>query len=113
MFAVATVAEVKALACQLPAETGVPLSRWSHAELAVEAAARGIVAAVSASTVRRWLDADVIKPWQGPLSIGALQRWIPRRSPLSSGDDKTGDVPLPGTAGVGRRESAIPISAFS
>lgn len=64
VFAVSTVAEVKALACQLPAETGVPLSRWSHAELAAEATARGIVAAVSASTVRRWLDADAIKPWQ-------------------------------------------------
>jgi transposase len=64
VFAVTAVAEVKALACQLPAETGVPLSRWSHAELASEAAARGIVSAVSASTVRRWLDADAIKPWQ-------------------------------------------------
>jgi transposase len=27
-------AEVKALACQLPAETGVPLSRWSCPDLA-------------------------------------------------------------------------------
>lgn len=64
VFETAQVAEVKALACQLPAETGVPLSRWSHAELAAEAADRGIVDAVSASTVRRWLDADAIKPWQ-------------------------------------------------
>ena len=64
VFEPAAVAEVKALACQLPAETGAPLSRWSHADLAAEAAARGIVEAVSASTVRRWLDADAIKPWQ-------------------------------------------------
>jgi transposase len=64
VFASAVVAEVKALACQLPAETGVPLSRWSHAELAVEATTRGIVAAVSASSIRRWSDADAIKPWQ-------------------------------------------------
>lgn len=64
VFEAAAVAEVKALACQLPAETGVPLSRWSVAELAHEAAARGIVAAVSTSTVRRWLAADAIKPWQ-------------------------------------------------
>lgn len=64
VFETSAVAEVKALACQLPAETGVPLSRWSHAELAAEATGRGIVAAVSASTVRRWLDADAIKPWQ-------------------------------------------------
>ena len=64
VFPPAAVAEVKALACHLPAETGVPLSRWSHAELAAEATSRGIVDAVSASTVRRWLDADAIKPWQ-------------------------------------------------
>lgn len=64
VFKPAAVAEVKALACQLPAETGVPLSRWSHAELSAEAVNRGIVESVSVSTVRRWLNADAIKPWQ-------------------------------------------------
>lgn len=64
VFEAAQVAEVKALACQLPAETGVPLSRWSHAELAAEAISRDIVPDVSASSVRRWLHADAIKPWQ-------------------------------------------------
>lgn len=63
-FEAAVIAEVKALACQLPAETGAPLSRWSHAELAAEATARGITESVSPSTVRRWLHADAIKPWQ-------------------------------------------------
>ena len=57
-------AEVKALACQLPAETGVPLSRWSCPDLAGEVTGRGIAAAISASTVRRILAADTIKPWQ-------------------------------------------------
>ncbi|WP_328698040.1 helix-turn-helix domain-containing protein [Streptomyces sp. NBC_00342] len=33
--------EVKALACRLPAESGVPLSRWSCPELAREAVTRG------------------------------------------------------------------------
>jgi transposase len=41
-FTSAQVAEVKAMACQLPAEKGVALSRWSSAELAVEAVRRGI-----------------------------------------------------------------------
>lgn len=36
------VASVAALACTLPAETGIPLSRWSSTELAVEAVTRGI-----------------------------------------------------------------------
>ncbi|MET7312655.1 IS630 family transposase [Streptomyces sp. NPDC005571] len=62
-------AEVKALACRLPAESGVPLSRWSCPELAREAITRGIATFVSASTVRRWLKTDALKPWQN-------QSWI-------------------------------------
>ena len=58
------VAEVKALACTLPAETGPPLSRWSSADLATEAIIRGLAETISAATVRRWLAADAIKPWQ-------------------------------------------------
>jgi transposase len=58
------VVEVKALACQLPAETGVPLSRWSCPELAGEVISRGIAPAISASTVRRILATDALKPWQ-------------------------------------------------
>ena len=38
-FPPAEIAEVKALACELPAQTGRPLSRWSAAELAREAVA--------------------------------------------------------------------------
>jgi len=57
-------AQVKAMACQLPAETGTPLSRWSCPELAREAVKRGIAEALSASTVRRWLATDTLKPWQ-------------------------------------------------
>jgi len=57
-------AQVKALACQLPAETGAPLSRWSCPDLAGEVTGRGIAPAMSASTVRRTLAADTIKPWQ-------------------------------------------------
>jgi transposase len=57
-------ARLKALACQLPAQTGVPLSRWSAPELARHAVDAGIAESVSSSTIRRWLAADVIKPWQ-------------------------------------------------
>jgi len=64
VFAATVVAGVKALACALPAEHGQPLSRWSCADLADEAISRGITAAVSGSTVRRWLAADAIKPWR-------------------------------------------------
>ena len=41
-FTPVQVAEVKQLACTLPAETGVALSRWSSAELAEETIRRGV-----------------------------------------------------------------------
>ena len=64
VFPAAVVAEVKALACELPAQAGAPLTRWTCPELAREAIARGVCERVSASTVRRWLAVDAIKPWQ-------------------------------------------------
>jgi transposase len=63
-FSARAVAEVKALACEPPAGSGKPLARWTCPELARQAAAAGILASVSASTVRRWLASDAIKPWQ-------------------------------------------------
>ena len=63
-FTALQAAQVKALACQLPAETGTPLSRWSCPELAQEAIDRGIFTFVSASTIRRILAGDALKPWQ-------------------------------------------------
>ncbi|MGI5404887.1 helix-turn-helix domain-containing protein [Streptomyces sp. CA-135486] len=62
-------AQVTAPACQLPAETGAPLSRWSRPELTRGAVARGIARFLSASTVRRWLTSYAIKPWQNRSSI--------------------------------------------
>lgn len=63
-FDATVVAEVKAMACELPADSDTPLAKWSCPDLAAEAANRGIVGSVSASTVRRWLASDAIKPWQ-------------------------------------------------
>src|SRR3954471_24550582 len=63
-FAAEVVAEVKAMACEPPSARAVPLSRWSSAELAAQAVTEGLAVSVSASTVRRWLTADAIKPWQ-------------------------------------------------
>jgi hypothetical protein len=52
------------MACELPACSGVPLSRWSSSELAREAVSRGIAEQISGVTVWRWLTEDAIKPWQ-------------------------------------------------
>jgi transposase len=66
-------AEAVALACALPAEKDVPLSRWSCPEIARELAVR-CQRAVSAASVRRWLAEDALKPWQH-------RSWISVRDP--------------------------------
>ena len=57
------VAQVKAIACELPREAGVPLSRFSRAELHRLVTGRAVCEA-SASTIARWLAEDAIRPWQ-------------------------------------------------
>jgi hypothetical protein len=56
--------QIKALACELPAVRGVPLSRFSGEDIVREAQRCGIVASISGSTVWRWLHEDAIRPWQ-------------------------------------------------
>jgi hypothetical protein len=70
----AQIAEVKALACELPSQSGLPLSRFSSSEIAREAVKRGIVATVSGTTVWRWLSEDAIRPW-------SYRSWIFPRDP--------------------------------
>jgi hypothetical protein len=67
-------AEVIRLACERPADSEVPLARWSSAELAGEVVARGICEQISGVTVWRWLSEDAIKPWQ-------CRSWIFPRDP--------------------------------
>jgi hypothetical protein len=74
-------AEIKALACELPATHGVPLSRWTCLDLAGEVVTAGIADTISASTVRRILADDAIKPWQH-------QSWISVRDPDFAGKAK-------------------------
>lgn len=58
----------------MPATHQVPLSRWSVAELTREACQCGLVAAISDSTVWRWLHEDAIRPWR-------YRSWIFPRDP--------------------------------
>ena len=68
-------AAVVALACQLPAATGVPLSRWSGPELKRELEAQALVSEpVSVSSLLRILAGNPVKPWQ-------YQSWIFPRDP--------------------------------
>jgi hypothetical protein len=68
------VMEIKALACEIPSKQGIPLSRFSHADIAREAEHQGIVASISGTTVWRWLTTDAIKPW-------TFRSWIFPRDP--------------------------------
>ena len=69
-----TRAAVVALACQLPAATGVPLSRWTGPELLAEVIKAGPGCQLSVSSVLRILAEHPVKPWQ-------YQSWISPRDP--------------------------------
>ena len=66
--------EIKALACAMPTERGLPFSRLSHDDIAREAVRRGMVASISGATVWRWLRADAIRPW-------SCRSWLFPRDP--------------------------------
>lgn len=57
-------AQVTALACSLPRSHGLPLSRWSQAEIAHYAACIPDGPKISPRTVGRWLSAEQIHPWR-------------------------------------------------
>lgn len=63
VFPPQVVVQIKALACELPSERGIPLSKFSSSEIAQEAVRRGFVASISDKTVWRWLNEDAIRPW--------------------------------------------------
>jgi hypothetical protein len=78
-FPLAVIAEVKAIAGELPALRAVPLSRFSIADVRQEAIACGLVEQLSVSTVWRWLDEDALKPWRHRSWIFPRARTSPPR----------------------------------
>jgi hypothetical protein len=56
------VVQIKAWACELPAQRDLPLSRWSTSDLVREVCRTGLVASLSGSTLWRWLHQDAIRP---------------------------------------------------
>ncbi len=73
-FPPSVVVAVKALACELPHRSGLPLSRWSLADIQREVVAEGIVAQISGSTLWRWLGREALCPWR-------YRSWIFPRDP--------------------------------
>lgn len=66
--------EVKAIACRLPAELGLPLSRMHVPDIRNEVMRRGLVAEISGATIWRWLADDALRPW-------TTRSWIFPRDP--------------------------------
>jgi hypothetical protein len=71
------------VACELPATLGLPLSRFSRAELRRHVLAAGLVAEISGMTIWRWLRDDAIRPW-------THRSWIFPRDPAFA--EKAGPV---------------------
>ena len=82
-FPPSIVVAIKALACELPTIEGVPLSRWSVAEIKREVIQRGIVASIGDATLWRWLADDAIRPW-------THRSWIFPRDPAF--EEKAGRI---------------------
>jgi hypothetical protein len=72
--------QIKALACEIPAVRGLPLSRFSCADIVREAQHCGIVARISDTTVWRWLHEDAIRPWQHRTWIFPRDPDFPRKA---------------------------------
>ncbi len=56
------ICSILALACEPPMRDGRELTHWTHAELATEAVARGIVASISPDSIGRFLHEVDLKP---------------------------------------------------
>jgi len=63
-FPPSVVVAVKALACELPHDLGLPLSRFTIPELKREVVRQGLVASIGETTLWRWLTEDAIRPWR-------------------------------------------------
>src|SRR5437879_13359445 len=61
--------QAKAIACELPKETGQPLSRYSCQALVREGTQPGIVATLGGRTTGRGLDEAASRPWRHPRGI--------------------------------------------
>ena len=61
-FTAEQVTQVLAVACEEPEQSGRPVDRWTHRELADEVIARGIVESISVSQVGRYLAQAELRP---------------------------------------------------
>lgn len=77
VFHLSQVASVKAVACEMPAQLELPFSRFSIEEIRRVVIEKGVVEAISVTTLWEWLHEDGLRPW-------THRPWIFPRSRLSA-----------------------------
>lgn len=73
-FTAEQVTQVLAVACEPPEQSGRPVDRWTHRELADEVACRGIVPSISASQVGRYLAQAELQPHRRKYWLNAKEK---------------------------------------
>jgi hypothetical protein len=68
------VVAVKAIACELPRQLGLPLARLHVPDIRGAVLQRGLAASISGTTIWQWLAEDAIQPWRH-------RSWIFARDP--------------------------------
>jgi len=80
-FSAEQVAGIIALACEPPADSGLPVSHWTPSELAREAAKRGIVDSISPRQVDRFL---AMRTCDRTRASTGSPRWTSAKHPLNT-----------------------------
>jgi len=99
-FSAEQVAGIIALACEPPADSGLPVSHWTPSELAREAAKRGIVDSISPRQVDRFLATRTCDRTRA--STGS-PRWTSAKHPLNTKPTSNGSA-----TPTGMRRSSLP-----
>lgn len=63
VFPLSEMASVKAVACEMPAQLELPFSRFSIEEIRRVVIEKGVVDAISVTTLWEWLHEDGLRPW--------------------------------------------------
>jgi len=97
-FSAEQIAGIIALACEPPADSGLPVSHWTPSELAREAAKRGIVDSISPRQVDRFL---AMRTCDRTRASTGSPRWTSAKHPLNTKPTSNDSVTPTGT----RRDS--------
>ena len=66
-FSLEQIVQIVALACELPATSGLPVTHWTPTELVCESVIRGIVTEISPRSVGRFLKSSDVETTSKPL----------------------------------------------